>query len=136
MTLRTDALDWPDVEDVTTEYLSTGLAAQSITAGVGTLVPRPVTGKHVRVQRSGGSIDTVWDSARVTVEARGPRKEDALDLATACRDLLRRMPGTRSTWLVTRWSETGLAYLPDPEDGSPRYLLTVLLTFRAKLRAS
>lgn len=136
MTLLTTGLDWPDVEDVTTEYLTTALAARSVTAKVGTLVPRPIVGLHVRVQRTGGSISDVWDRARITLELRGPRKEDAHDLAVVCRDLMRQMPGTRSTWLVTRWSETGLAYLPDAEDGSPRYLLTVLMTFRAKLRAS
>lgn len=134
MTLLTDTFDWPDAESVVAAYLESGLTAQSITAGVGALVPRPLSGSHVRVQRTGGSQEAAFDSARITTECRGDTKEAAHDLALACRDLMRRIPGTRSLWLVTRSSETGLAYFPDAVDGSPRYLLTVLVTFRAKLR--
>lgn len=131
MTRLTDSLDWPDVEDVTTAYLE---AALTTSAAVGAFVPRPVTGPHVRVQRTGGALDSdgVFDAARLTLECRATTKEAAHDLALTCRDLMRRIPGARSGWHVTRSTETGFAYIPDAEPGTPRYLVTHRVTFRAQ----
>lgn len=128
MTLISDPLIWPDTELVTVAYLTAGLTPVPVTARI----PRPVPAKHVRVVRAGGATFRVFDQARLVAECRAANREDALDLATATRELLRRIPGTRSTFTVTSYEDRGFAYLPDPVDGIDRYLVTALVTFRAK----
>lgn len=120
---------WPDVVACVVDALRPVLA----TAAVATRVPEGPPGGWlplVRVQRVGGAArQGGLDDARVLVECWAATDAAAWDLVAAARDVLRRLPGTGP---VRACAETGgPALLADPLTGTPRYLLTAVVTVRA-----
>ena len=87
-----------DVELEVIERLRAGLATDWPTATVGTVTPNDLEGRDfVRVMVTGGSDDGLNDWASVDVEAFGPDRGRARDLAEACRGIMHSMAGIDPT---------------------------------------
>lgn len=117
----------PDVEAMVVTFLKP-IVAPTKTAS---LVPAERPDLFVRAFRSGGSaVNRILENAQVTVEAEAPTRDEAFDLASACREHFQHhytlMP------LVRGVSETGgLYFAPDPDTNIPRFRFTVNLLVRS-----
>lgn len=117
----------PDVEAMVVDFLKPVTAP----AKVASLVPDPRPATFVRAFRSGGAaVNRILENAQITVEAEAGNRDDAFDLASACREHFQHhytlMP------LVRGVSETGgLYFAPDPDTNIPRFRFTVNLLVRS-----
>mgnify|MGYP003422366021 CR=1 FL=1 len=118
-----------DVDEMVVTFLDS-----IVTPDVATLWPNPLTGRFVRVVRSGGAAaNRVLDRATVTVTCSGASKSDTVGSATLageCRDALMNryleMPLVRGVEEMT-----APYYDPDPDTGFSRHTFTHRLSVRA-----
>jgi hypothetical protein len=128
------AVLFPDAEAITVNYLRTALDAEGDAVPVLTRVPEVRPGVFVLVERVGGVRSTlVTDTARLDVQAWAASGEQAADVAALARTLLLAIPPATGGAHITRVIETaGPQWLPDDQTGTPRYVLTVEITFRGE----
>lgn len=117
----------PDVEAMAVAFLKPIVAPVKVAS----LVPKERPKSFVRAYRTGGAaVNRILENAQITVEAEAPGRDEAFDLASACREEFlhryTRMP------LVRGVSEVGgLYFAPDPDTNIPRYRFTVGLKVRS-----
>lgn len=122
----------PDVVLWATGYLATALAARSepYTADVyvGTKIPKERRSRMVIVRRDGGPrLDSLRESARLTINVWASTDQDANDLARMVRALLWAAPTGDPVVRVD--DSAGPSPVPD-ESGQPRILLSVNVIVR------
>ncbi|ALO13502.1 phage protein [Streptomyces venezuelae] len=113
----------PDAVAVVTGYLRSALAAVGEPVLVVSRIPPPRPARFVRVERVGGTRQTVVsDRPRLDFHAWGETEADAADLAELVRALVHVIPGVRSGVTVYSAREVGgLQWLPDQDSGISRY---------------
>lgn len=121
-----------DVEAALADHLATQLSAHGDTAPVVIGVPNPRPARFVRLVRVGGSqSNLVTDRPRIVAECWADVGVDAAALATKVRALINATaPGYMEAMWVDRVIDVGMAFLPDPDTGIPRYLVTAELHVR------
>lgn len=122
------AIIFPDVEQITCEYLTTLLEVPCVTR-----IPTERPESFVIVRRIGGTRQTVvTDAAELILEAFAATDADAHDLAQLARAWTLAMAGTtQGTTAVYRVDEiSGPENLPDPVSEQPRYTLAVQVAVR------
>ena len=93
---------------------------------VSALVPNPRPVEFVTVERDGGSeFSPAHDRPMITYRVVAATVLDAGELMEKVRQQVRSQPEFFNT-------VGGPVFLPDPDDGLPRYQLTVQLTLRGK----
>lgn len=120
-------ITFPDAEALVVEYLT-----DKVDAHVSTRVPNPRPERLVRVILTGSARRTLThEDAQVTVECWSPSAPDARDLAADVYGWLgtldvngAHVPQGPDGWLGGPYSE------PDPETGTPRYVMTVIVRQR------
>lgn len=126
---------FPDVEATLVAYLNQSLAARGESARASTHVPNPRPAQLVRVTRIGGPRrNAVQDDAMVTVQCWAASEVEAADLGRISRGIVHSMDVWDGEIGVFYAGEVGgLAYLPDPDSGTPRYQFTVTLRAKAQV---
>uniref|UniRef100_UPI003F496BBE hypothetical protein n=1 Tax=Nocardia suismassiliense TaxID=2077092 RepID=UPI003F496BBE len=127
-----EAVAFSDIEADLVEWFTAALTALGDTAVVATHVPNPRPPRLVRVVRTGGvRRDLVVDRPRIAIECWDANEIAAADLARTIRAVLGAAAPTLigTTW-CDRVDDGGLAHLPDPNTGTPRYLITAELHVR------
>jgi hypothetical protein len=128
-----DPIAFPDAEAAIIPHLRDQLVALGMPVPVSGKVPNPVPARHVRVVRTGGlRSNLVMDRARLTFECRDSSGEPgAAALARLVRAIVTNAPGYMGgAWVDVAAEVGGPASSPDPDTGTPRYLLTVELHIR------
>lgn len=131
----TELLVFPDAEAVVVGWLRPELGKNGIVIPVATKMPNPRPPRIVRIVRAGGvQRDIVTDRATMVFECWDSSAPAAANLAAVVRALLcAAAPG----WLGTAWSDRivdlGMVPSPDPDSGSPRYLVTAELHLRGSV---
>lgn len=126
----TQPIAFPDIESALVPWLRSQLSARGDTVRVGTKMPTNRPPRMVRVvPRLGGTLrDFKTDRPRLVIECHSDDEIAAADLARTVRALVGSAAGG---WIGDVWcdrvDDAGLAFSPDPDTGSPRYLLTVEL---------
>lgn len=134
-----EAITFPDAEAVVVAYLNGRLAADGDTARATTRVPRERPARFVRVILTGSTRRNLsQQDAQVTVECwdSGPsepgKQPPVIDLMQKVYGWLcaldvdgAHVPLGSDGWVGGPYSD------PDPETGSPRYVMTVILRQRA-----
>lgn len=127
-----EVIAFPDAESFSVAFLKAQFTERDIATRVGTKLPKAHTAadSFVRVSRSGGvSRDIVTDSPMILVECFGPDTVTASDTAKVTRALM--LAAARLSDEVTRVQDSGgVAFLPDPDTGQPRYQFVVALDLR------
>lgn len=124
---------FPDAEAAVIAHVRDQLAVLGALVPVSGKVPNPVPTRHVRVVRTGGlRRDLATDRARLTFECRDSAGEPgAVELARLVRAIVTQAPGYMGgVWVDFAAEVGGPASSPDPDTGTPRYLLTVELHIR------
>jgi hypothetical protein len=121
-----------DIEAPLADRMGTDLLAQGDTAPVVIGVPDPRPSRFVRLVRVGGSqSNLVTDRPRIVFECWSTVGVDAAALAALVRALVNALaPGYVGAVWVDRVIDIGVAYSPDPQTGTPRYLVTAELHVR------
>lgn len=125
-------MGFPDAEGVVIAYLNRLLVADGDTARASTRVPSERPGRLVRVMLTGSSRTNVSRrDAQVTVECWAPDGPAAERLADKVAGWLvdldesaSHVPQGADGWVGGPYSD------PDPDTGSPRYVMTVILRQR------
>lgn len=124
------AVVFPDAAAV----VLSAIGDQLVVDTVGTVpTDRTLDSTFVYCRRVGGpQRDTVVDDASLSLEAWAPSPAAAHDLLQDARAVLHSLTGTVVHGVpVYRVQEfAGPAYLPDPESGHPRYVMTAAVSLR------
>lgn len=128
-----EAITFPDAEAVVVGYLNSLLIADGDTARASTRVPGERPGRLVRPILTGSSRRNLsQQDAQVTVECWAPSGPDAAALARKVYGWLSALdvdgahvPQGSDGWVGGPYSD------PDPDTGSPRYTMTVIVRQRA-----
>lgn len=125
-------MDFGNAQSVVNTYLrkATGIH-------VGTRVPSPRLDRFVRTIRTGGiRRDLVTDVARLTFECWNTDKVDAERDAQIVRREVGEMRGRTFAGIKVHGVEeiSGPQDSPDPDTGTPRYVLTIELALRGRYR--
>ncbi|UFQ15510.1 MULTISPECIES: hypothetical protein [Streptomyces] len=125
----------PDAVAVVTVYLRGALKAHGKPVPVVSRIPSPRPPVFVRVQRIGGTRQTVVsDRARLDVHAWAETEAAAYDLCALARGLLGVIPGVRGGVTVYTVTEVGgPQWLPDSESGQARYAYAVEIHMRGRV---
>lgn len=119
---------WADAEAMTRAYLLGTLPARGLSVPVATAVPDPRPARFVRLMASGSSRRTiVHRDTRITVEVWNAAGEAAAALDAECVYL------ALEDWeLVPDFDgwPSGPYPQPDPDTGTPRYVMTCLVRHR------
>ncbi|MFE5896856.1 hypothetical protein ACFQ67_05460 [Streptomyces sp. NPDC056488] len=127
----------PDAVAVVVGYLRDALAAAGEPVPVVSRVPSPRPPRFVRVERVGGTRQTVVsDRPRLDVHAWAETEAAAADLAELVRALVHAVPGVRSGIPVYTVREVGgPMWLPDDQTSTPRYVFAVEIHMRGRVIA-
>jgi hypothetical protein len=125
-----EVIGFPDAEATAIAFLKAQLTARGKAVPTGTKVPNPRPPLFVRISRTGGtSRDIVTDSPTLLFECCGDDDVAVSDLATLCRAIV--LAGARLSNTITRVVDGGgVAFLPDPDTGNPRYQFVAQLDLR------
>lgn len=124
-----EPITFPDAEAVVIGYLNPLLIADGDTARASTRVPAERPGRLVRPVLTGSSRRSLSkEDAQVTVECWAPNSADARALAGKVYGWLSALdvggshvPAGPAGWVGGPYSD------PDPDTGSPRYVMTVIV---------
>jgi hypothetical protein len=133
--MMTEVIVYPDAELITVNYLRAAFATRSETyaAGVrvGTVTTNPLVPPLIVIRRSGGIAEFPRDRPRVDATVWHTSDSAAQNLAQLTRGLLHAMRGVVGGTTVYRVEDfTGPIPIPDPDTGTPRWLLSVELSIR------
>lgn len=124
-----EMVTFPDAEGVVVSYLNAALMEDGDTARASTRVPGERPGRLVRVILTGSNRrNLAQEDAQVTVECWAPNGPDARALARKVYGWLSALdaPGAHVPVGSSGW--VGGPYsMPDPETGTPRYVMTVIV---------
>ncbi len=122
-------VEFPDVEAALVSYLKVTLAERGDTAKVATKVPNPRPARLVRLVRAGGlQRDRATDRPRVVLECWEATEPAAAALAKRVRAMIAgAAPGYVGGVWCDQVDDAGLAFSPDPDTATPRYLITAEL---------
>ncbi|MEU0981122.1 hypothetical protein ABZ488_18040 [Streptomyces griseus] len=125
----------PDAVAVVTGYLREALAAAGEPVPTVSRIPSPRPKRFVRVERLGGTRQTVVsDRARLDVHTWAETEAAAYDLCALVRGLLGVIPGVRGGVTVYTVTEVGgPQWLPDSESGQARYAYAVEIHMRGRV---
>ncbi|WP_159844916.1 hypothetical protein [Nocardia sp. CY41] len=125
----TELFAFPDIEAELVGWLTALLAEMDDSAVVGTKVPNPLPQRLVRLVRAGGAQrNLVTDAPRVVFECWDGDEVAAAQLARTVRALLwAAAPGRIGAIWCNKIVDAGLVPSPDPDTGTPRYLITAEL---------
>lgn len=121
-------MPYPDPEAVVVSHLKPRLPGVT----VGTRLPSPVPARHVRVVHVGGTVRSVsHQDARITLECRAATTTDASALSAQVEGAIVALDsgGCHVPQGAPGWVGAP-AYLEDPIDGTPRYVMTVTVRMR------
>jgi len=124
-----EAITFPDAEAVVIGYLNPLLVADGDTARASTRVPADRPGRLVRPILTGASRRSLSkQDAQVTVECWAPNSADASALAAKVYGWLSALDVGGSYVPAGAGGWVGGPYFdPDPDTGSPRYVMTVII---------
>jgi hypothetical protein len=125
----------PDAVAVAIGYLTEVFDDVGEDAPVVPRVPADRPDRFVRIIRTGGPMkNLVQDAPQLTVECWGLKDEDAADLASLSRALLKAAQG--QVWdgvaIGAVHEFSGPALLPDPLSNQPRYTFTMQMAMRGQ----
>ncbi|MFG3036858.1 hypothetical protein ACGFYZ_08140 [Streptomyces sp. NPDC048330] len=125
----------PDAVAVVTAYLRAALVAAGEPVPVVSRIPATRPPRFVRVERVGGTRQTVVsDRPRLDIHAWGETEAAAADLAELVRALVHAVPGVRSGVTVYTVREVGgPMWLPDDQTSTPRYAFAVEIHMRGRV---
>lgn len=129
----TEAILFPDVEDVVATWLGPQLAAAGFPVPVGTRVPNPRPTEFVRLLATGGQrLNLVQGAPTLTVEAWAELETRASLLCRTALALIESMAGQVIDGVtVYRANDFGLPVnLPDPASAQVRYTSTGSIVLR------
>ncbi|MCC3333591.1 hypothetical protein [Nocardia abscessus] len=120
---------FPDIVITLADYLASALAARGVTDPVVAEVPDPRPDRFVRVVRIGGPrTNLITDTPRIVAECWDTSGAGAAELASVTRALIvAAAPGYLGSAWVGKAIDRGVSYSPDPDTGTPRYLITAEL---------
>jgi hypothetical protein len=121
-----------DIEVALADHLASELAARGISAPVRIEVPATRPAEFVRLTRVGGSrSNLITDRPRIVAECWSELGIAAAALASTVRALINAVaPGYAGAVWVDRVVDVGMSFLPDPDTGIPRYVVTAELHIR------
>ncbi|WP_411094323.1 hypothetical protein [Streptomyces sp. 021-3] len=125
----------PDAVAVVTGYLRAALATAGEPVPVVSRVPNPRPPRFVRVERIGGTRQTVVsDRPRLDFHAWAGTEADAADLAELVRALVAAIPGVHDG-VTVYWAREvgGPQWLPDDVSGTPRYAFAAEIHMRGRV---
>lgn len=128
----------PDAVAVVTGYLRAALADAGQPVPVVSRIPSPRPATFVRVERIGGTRQTVVsDRPRLDIHCWAETETAAHDLAALSRGLLGAIPGVRDGVTVYSVAEVGgPIWLPDAESSQPRYAFALEIHMRGRVGSS
>ena len=114
-----EIVEFPDAVENQLDYL-----APLLTVDVKAIVPNPRPPQFVVVERvGGGALSVAHDSPLITYKCIAPTVGEAGALISRVRALVRAQPGFVNDL-------GGPVFMPDPDDGLPRYQYTAQLLLR------
>lgn len=131
--MTAEVLIFPDAGEMAIAVLKAAFTAHSISSGVGSKVPHPLTGTFVQVTRSGGLVtQRVIDKAQLTFEAYADTEGTAHDTIQFCRGVMHAMEGTQQGSIkVSGVTEiVGPLDLPDTITNKPRFQMVLQIGVR------
>ncbi|SNY84037.1 hypothetical protein SAMN04244553_3590 [Nocardia amikacinitolerans] len=129
-----EPISFADIEIALANHLTTELAARNVLVPVVIAVPSTRPKRFVRLVRVGGSTSNlVTDRPRIVAECWDSIGAGAADLARIVRALIRATaPGYIGPVWVNKVIDLGIAFIPDPDTNTPRYLVSAELHVRGE----